>query len=162
MNAGDLGGPSAMHAAAAAIADRELRRLYEYWAERRGERVMPARSDIDALEIGYILGHLFLFDVLPGPRFRIRLQGSELTWWVGRELTGYLLDALPQPELRALAQTSLAGIVAACRPSHWIGDQDLDGVRRHYEALLLPLSSDGDCVDVVLAGIRCRSGGAPA
>lgn len=161
MNAGEIGGPSALHAPASQIADRDLRRLYDYWAEQRGDRSMPARADIDPLAIGYILGHLFLFDVLPGPRFRVRLQGSELTWWVGRELTGGLLDALPQPDLRSLAQTSLADVVAARNPTHWIGNHDLDGVRRHYEALLLPLSSGGERVDVVVAGIRCRAGGTP-
>jgi hypothetical protein len=160
MNASQSGGPPAAQAPVPQIDDRELKRLYDYWVERRGNRLMPARADIDPLAIGYILGHLFLFDVLPGPKFRIRLQGSELTWWIGQELTGDLLDGLPQPQLRALAQTSLADVVAVRRPTHWIGNHDLDGVRRHYETLLLPLSSDGSSVDVVIAGIRCRIGGA--
>ncbi len=119
---------------------------------------MPSRPNIDPLGMGFILGYLFLFDVLQGPRFRIRLQGSEHTWWVGQELTGHQLDALTQPELRAHAFARLAAVVATRRPLHWIGDHGLDGVRRHYEALLLPLSSSGEGVDVVLAGIRCCSG----
>jgi len=158
MTSSQANGPPVGPAPVAQIADRDLKRLHDYWMERRRDRSMPARADIDPLEIGYILGHLFLFDVLPGPKFRIRLQGSELTWWVGQELTGDLLDALPQPQLRTLAQASLAGVAALRRPSHWIGNHDLDGVRRHYEALLLPLSSDGTSVDVVIAGIRCRIG----
>lgn len=154
-------GPSAAPAPAPQIADRELRRLYDYWVERCGNRRLPARADIDPLEIGYILGHLLLFDVLPGPKFRVRLQGSELTWWIGQELTGDLIDGLPQPQLRALAQASLADVVNIRRPTHWVGDHVLDGVRRHYETLLLPLSSDGASIDVVIAAIRCRSDGAP-
>jgi hypothetical protein len=145
---------------AARIEDRELRRLYEYWTERRGTRTMPARADIDPRALGYVLGHFALFDVLPARRFRVRLQGSELTWWVRQELTNLPLDTLAQPELRSLAQTSLEAVVAARAPSHWIGDHDLDEVWRHYEALLLPLASDGETVDVVLAAIRCRIPGA--
>ena len=157
MNASKRGGRPARHASGLQIEDRELKRLHDYWTKQRGDRSMPARADIDPLAIGYILGHLMLFDVLPGPGFRIRLQGSELTWWVGRELTGVLLDALPQPDLRSLAQASLEKVVATRAPTHWIGDHDLDGVWRHYEALLLPLSGDGASVDVIIAAIRCRN-----
>jgi hypothetical protein len=139
------------------IVDRDLKRLYDYWLEKRGARAMPGRPDIDPVGFGFLLGHLILFDVLPGPQFRIRVQGSELTWWLARELTGEFLDVLEQPELRALAQTSLTNVVVTRRPLHWIGNHDLDGVRRHYEALLLPLSSGGG-VDMVLAAIRCRTG----
>jgi hypothetical protein len=153
--------PSEARAVASQVEDRDLRRLYDYWEERRGDRAMPSRPKIDALSIPYILGHIALFDVLPGPRFKVRLQGSELSWWVRQELTGAPLEALAQPELCGLAQNRLGAVVAKRTPTHWIGDHDLDGVWRHYEALLLPLSSDGENVDVVLAAIRCRVTGGP-
>ncbi len=117
---------------------------------------MPARMDVDPVEMRFILGYVMLLEVLrPGPRFRVRLQGSELTWWIGRELTGETLDPAPLQELGALAQERLARVVDSAAPLGWIGDHMLDDIPRYYEALILPLSSDGKGVDMLLAAVRC-------
>ena len=115
------------------VADRRLIRLYQYWLQKRGARSMPSRADIDPLDMRFILGHLMLIDVRhPGPEFRIRLQGSELTWWIGQELTGTNLE-FPAP-LRARS-ARVAAIPASCRKRH--ADR-LDGqrfARRNQAAL---------------------------
>lgn len=138
------------------IHDRRLRRLYEYWLDRCGGRAMPARTDIDPIEMRFILGHVMLLDVLPPvPRFRVRLQGSELTWWIGRELTGRTIEPGPGRELETLAQERLAGVVSSRAPFGWIGDHAIDDIPRRYEALILPLSANGSSVDMLLAAVRC-------
>ena len=139
------------------MVDPLIKRLYLYWQGKCGARSMPARADIDPLEMRSMLGYLMLLDVLPVPqRFRVRLQGTELMWWIGRELTGLTLDALPASELVAFAGRCLADVVASGAPYHWIGRHVLDDVMRRYEALILPLSSDGSTVDMLLVGVRCR------
>ena len=139
------------------MADPLIKRLYLYWRGKSGERAMPSRADIDPVDMRSMLGYLMLIDVLPGPhRFRVRLQGTELLWWIGRELTGLSLDSLPRNELVTFAERCLSDVVATGAPYHWIGRHDLDGVLRRYEALILPLASDGSRVDMLLAGVRCR------
>ncbi len=117
---------------------------------------MPSRRDIDPLEMRFILGHVMLFEVLyPGPAFRVRLQGSELTWWIGRELTGTLLERHVKTELESFAHKQLWRTVELASPLGWQGNDIFDGMIRRYEALILPLSDDGQRVDMLLAGIRC-------
>src|SRR4051794_34289618 len=49
-----------------------LQRLHPYWTERKGDRRMPARRDIDPLDFPYLLGNIMLLDVVgEPPRFRV-------------------------------------------------------------------------------------------
>src|SRR5438874_11649731 len=89
-----------------------LRRLYEYWNSRRGARMMPSRDELDPLEMRFILGNLLLVDVLRDPvRFRIRLHGSEMARRAGYDLTGRMLDELPDTQFGALARQSFTAVV---------------------------------------------------
>jgi hypothetical protein len=138
------------------VVDPLLQRLYRYWDDKRAGREMPARGDVDPLDLRYILGQLILVDVLPEEplRFRIRLHGSELARRAGYELTGKMLDELPTTEFRLLAHRSFTTAVETRLPFHSIRDRLLDGKSKRYEALMLPLSRDGDGVDMLLVGLR--------
>src|SRR5262252_1200717 len=73
-----------------------LRKLYGYWASRRGSNEFPARRDIDPLDFPEALGHVVLLDVLYEPlRFRFRLHGTELVRHAGYDMTGKMADDLP-------------------------------------------------------------------
>src|SRR5690242_10435304 len=88
--------------------DSRLSALHAYWEKERGDRPLPSRTDIDPAALRFILGHLVLLDVLREPlTFRIRLQGTELEWWMGGNLTGQEIDRLRAPALRALAKKCL-------------------------------------------------------
>jgi hypothetical protein len=140
------------------IIDPPLRRLYDYWNEKRGERAMPSRADLDPADMRFMLGSILLADVLRDPlRFRVRLHGTELARRSGYELSGKMLDELPQPQFRALTHRSWAKSVETRTPFHAIRDRVLDGRAARYEALILPLSRDGDAVDMLLVGIRYRN-----
>lgn len=118
---------------------------------------MPARTDIDPAALRFILGHLVLLDVLRGPlQFRIRLQGTELEWWMGGNLTGEDIDRLRTPALRVLARKCLTTTIESRVPFHQIGEEIVGDLPRRYEGLLLPLSSDGVKVNMVLAAVLCR------
>lgn len=139
------------------LVDRRLHALYAYWERERGTRGMPSRNDIDPAELRFVLGHLVLLDVLQDPlRFRIRLQGTELEWWMGSDLTGKTLDHLRSLALSALAHECLRKVVETRRPLHKIGEEIIGDLPRRYEALLLPLGSDGASVNMVLAAVLCR------
>jgi hypothetical protein len=81
-----------------------LRILWSYWKERRGDRQMPARDDIDPIDIPTILPHLQLVETIDG-RFRFRLAGTAIVEAYGAELTGkYVDDFLPDERGRIAIQ----------------------------------------------------------
>jgi hypothetical protein len=140
------------------IVDPLLRRLYDYWNEKRGERPMPSRAHIDPIEMRFILGSLLVADVLRSPlRFFVRLHGTELVRRAGYELSGKMLDELPQPQFRALTHRSWARSVETRAPFHSVRDRVLDGRMARYEALILPLSRSGEEVEMLLVGMRYRN-----
>ena len=60
----------------------------------------------------FIMGNVILVDVLSEtpPRFRIRLHGTNLVQYVGYELTGKMLDELPQTEFREAARQTFTHV----------------------------------------------------
>ena len=137
------------------IAHPKLRRLYEYWDEKRGGRKMPARADLDSLDMSFIFGNLILVDVIDGPppRFHIRLHGTNLSQRAGYELTGKMLDELPVNEFRALARESFTRVATTGELTHGKRDRIIDGRFARYETVVMPLSDDGARVDRLLIGL---------
>jgi hypothetical protein len=130
----------------------QLRALYAYWDARRGQRAMPARSDIDPLDIPRHLSTLVLADVLYDPlRFRLRVVGTELERRAGRTMTGDVLHEGERPGLYRPYRTC----ALERRPSHDYARYDFgDGSPPgEFERLLLPLSSDGATVDRILGQV---------
>ncbi|MDP6389449.1 MAG: PAS domain-containing protein [Alphaproteobacteria bacterium] len=75
------------------ITHPELAALREYWEEKRGGQQMPARADIDPLDMKRWLGHLALLDVIDGGRdFVFRVHGVHLVDLYGVDITGRALS----------------------------------------------------------------------
>ena len=130
-----------------------LARLHRYWDERRGGRQFPARADIDPIEMRELLGNVLLVDVLREPlRFRIRLHGSRMVERAGYDMTGRMVDELPDTEFRELARRSFTHVAATGLPLLSRRDRVIDGRRMRYETLMLPLAADGRLVDMLLVG----------
>jgi hypothetical protein len=139
---------------AATIHDHRLRRFYDYWRGKRGDRRFPARRDIDPLDFAYVLGNLMLVDVLRDPqRFRVRLHGTNVVARMHYDMTGKLLDEVPRPEYRAYVLDRCRGLVASGEPVALKNDLTLDGWTSRYEALWLPLSGDGVHVDLLICAM---------
>lgn len=141
--------------AAPDIKHPKLRELYAYWDGKRGARSMPARADLDPIDVRAVIGNIILVDVIAGEplTFRIRLHGTNLSERVRFDLTGKMLDEMPQAEFRELTQKSFTRVVQTKEPLHAYRDGVLDNRRRVYETLILPLSSDGENVDRILCGL---------
>lgn len=137
------------------IRDERLLRLYRYWVERKGARRFPGRPDIDPLDFPYLLGNIMLLDVVASnpPRFRVRLHGSNMVMRAGYDLTGKLLDDLPIPEYRNYVIARCKGLVKTGAPLVVQHDRVLGGQPQRYEALWLPLSSDGRTVTMLLCAL---------
>lgn len=134
-----------------------LRQLYLYWDSRRQGREFPARRDLDPLDFRFALGHITLLDVLQDPlRFRFRLHGSELTLRAGYDLTGKMVDDLPNPANRAILLERCRSLVETGRAMRVINERRLGKRLFGYEAVWLPLAGDGHTIDMLMGGIVYR------
>jgi len=139
----------------------KLQRLLAYWNARRGSRWAPRRGDIDPMDFVYVLSHVALLDVLPGPppaalRFRYRVYGTGLAAMDGFDMTGRLIDDWPTPEFRDLLQASHRDVAEARAPRLRVRQSVIDGRLRVQEGLQLPLSEDGLTVSMILTAIQFR------
>jgi hypothetical protein len=136
------------------IIEPRLRRFFDYWVVRKGDRRFPARRDIDPLDFPYALGSIMLLDVLRDPlRFRVRLHGTELVRRDTRDLTGKFLDDMPMTDFHRIAVERCEGLVGTGDPAVFHLDRVLDNRVRRYEALWLPLSDDGANVTMLVCAL---------
>lgn len=131
-----------------------LKRLLAYWAEKKGDRVAPTRAEIDPAEIKAILPYVGIVSVeRPQLRFRYRLAGTEIIKGYGLELTGRCLDEMDlnnhQSEITREYTRAAENGEPSC--STWQYARK-DGRTVRYERLVLPLSSDGKQIDMLLGG----------
>jgi PAS domain-containing protein len=136
----------------AALSDERLHRLFAYLEAKRGTREFAARRDIDPLEFSYILGHVVLLDVLYEPlRFRYRLVGTTLAARTGYDLTGSFVDEHPDVEYRAYVTARYVETVTTRRPTGGVYDLFMDRKQRQYQCLRVPLSDDGETINMIIA-----------
>ncbi|MBV8538926.1 MAG: PAS domain-containing protein [Alphaproteobacteria bacterium] len=122
-----------------------------YWQRLRGPRRMPSRKDFDPLDIPDILPYVMLIDVLREPLdFRFRLLGSGHDQIVACNYKGMRFSELAhlrrgnslwdEYERVAVEGVPLRSLV------RYIGT---DPSIRRIEHCLMPLSSDGELVDMI-------------
>lgn len=133
-------------------ADGRLRHVYEYWQDKRADRAMPARRDINPADLKTVLPHLMLIDVEPGPRFRYRVFGTAVSESFGMDATGSYVDDVMVGNYKVFLLRLYNDLCTAKKP---IYSTSIYGAKREAkmwtQRLMLPLSSDGDLVDMVLA-----------
>lgn len=133
-----------------------LQRLYEYWRSKFRNGYLPARKDIDPIEIPDLLSGMILIDVegkRPDRHYRFRLLGSEFVDAVGENLTGKRLDEIGSPGSTDPIISGYEEAVIKKSPHFWESFIHVEG-RKHvrYRRLVCPLASDGITVDT-LAGV---------
>jgi hypothetical protein len=120
------------------------RKVYEYWNERRGDRIAPERADIDPVQIRYALGDTFMLAADFVDQLRFRLAGTRVCALFGREIKGEAFAALWDGASRK-AIDELTAIVtheAGAAVAGLTGHTD-DGSTLELELLLLPLAHIG-------------------
>jgi hypothetical protein len=137
------------------IASPQLRRLLADWQARRGGRHLPARKDFDVLDLKYMMGNLNLLEVLPDPlRFRYRVHCSLAVDRVGLNLTGKTIDAYPEQDYAARVQAAFVEVTRSRVPKLDAGYELINDKPIRFEALVLPLSEDGESVDMIMVGLK--------
>jgi hypothetical protein len=136
------------------IGDKRLLAMYRYWEDKRGDRPMPARTDIDPAEIPRLLSIIMLVDISADGEYRYRLVGTEIVRWIGHDITGSTFsEALPVGPYGEYITGLVREVITSGRPLFSEGAFLVEGrIDRQVRRLALPLSTDGKTVDMILAG----------
>lgn len=139
-----------------------MRRLADYWRDKRQGRAMPRREDIDPVDIPWALSRLYIVDYDRDlDTYRYRVAGARIEDFFDeptrrRSLRGTTIDDLLPDDWAELAHTRWRPLVADGSIVYMRGaiypmaDRVPVGAR-----LLLPLS-DGD--DTVVTGLMGMTG----
>ncbi|WP_119300524.1 PAS domain-containing protein [Dongia deserti] len=137
-----------------AISDPLLRQIFAYWQAKAAKRgALPARADIDPVDLANILPAISLIEVRRDAanragRLRYRVVGSLHVEIMGRDATGELID------LSAADDGAAAAAVATGRPVHAQRTfNPANGVALMFETLICPLAADGVTVDMLLCAV---------
>jgi len=129
-----------------------LVRLYQYWDAKRGSRVMPARSDVDPVDLKPVLPLLILIDVVADQRrYVYRLVGTHEVEMRGGDPTGKPIQEAFYAEAAEDTAYYLDRVTSTRRPVLYSGTyQPLATRTQREDVLFLPLSNDGETVNMIM------------
>lgn len=120
------------------------RRLFDYWNERRGNRLAPERNEIDPGVIRHALGDTFLLAADFVEQLRFRLAGTRICALFCREIKGEAFAAFWSEESRKSIEDLMAVVsnesVAAVAG---LSGRTADRAELNLEMLILPLAHVG-------------------
>lgn len=129
-----------------------LQKVLAYWQSKCGPGGrLPGRRDIDPLELRGLLPSIYLIDVLPDERFRIRLLGEAHVEVYGTGKVGRIIDDIFPPAAAAEFNRLYAAVVRRRAPVinrgqvTWLESHSW----MHYEGLHAPLATDGSTIDCI-------------
>lgn len=135
-----------------------IRLAYNYWNEKRGQRKMPSRADIDPSEIRGLLPGIILVDVHRNPfKLTYRLVGTDEVQARGYDPTG---GDLTEHVFASIAEEGYKTYCLAAELKAPVFDEEpadcTNQWLREVGSLVMPLSSDGETVDMLMAFIDYR------
>jgi hypothetical protein len=136
------------------IRDTGLKDLLVYWETKRRGRPMPLAGEVALVDLAFILPNLLWVEVEHDPRrYRYRRVGSQLERIYGSSIEGLYIDEMPGFLYRRIASRAYAEVVDGREPVCRVLSFSMTSWFAKYERLLLPVSSNGERVDVVLGAI---------
>jgi hypothetical protein len=140
-------------------APAELAPLVVYWNSKRRGHQLPARSDIDPLEMKPLLGKVSLVQVnRVEPKFVFRLWGTAHVYRPGMPKEGAPVEALRPRAYAAMCRRHYE--LAATEAASMLHDVSLGFEQESwsYQRVLLPLAADGETVDMLISASCFDSG----
>jgi hypothetical protein len=144
--------------------DTPFTALYHYWNKKRGTRAMPARPEIDPLELPErLLPFLFMVDLSDDPpRWRYRLIGTEMMDRVGVDLIGRFHDDVLGTKYCNYLAALNDEVFRHKHPIYSVTElRAKEGNALITKRLLLPLAHRGREPAIIL-GVQTYHGGADA
>jgi len=137
-----------------ALADPVLRRVHEYWVAKSPPGGLPSRAVVDPIDLGPLLPHLGLVDVILEPppfRLRFRLCGEVMVRLAGANPTGKYYDEFFEPDALATLRAEVERVITSGQPS-FVERRAMRPTRdfARYRRLMLPLAADGRTIDMLL------------
>ena len=135
----------------------EIIRLAKHCETLAGTRQMPHRQDLRPVDMTWLLGRLYLVDVLDsGADYCFRLFGIFWEKMYGFDLTGQRLSEIEATGRLAALRGDYDTVVAAREPFFHPGRLVWPNKRSiHYERLFVPFSGDDGQVSLILAAAGC-------
>jgi hypothetical protein len=134
----------------------DMRKVLEYWEQKCAGRRMPSRADIDPVDLRRFLPHITLVDVVDDPRrYVYRLVGTQEVEIRGSDPTG---KSVIEAYFATSAEEALKNYDTVCttRAPLYVLDPFQSVERfRSEEDLFLPLSNDGETVNMVMIFSIC-------
>lgn len=145
-----------------ALNDPRLVGFYDYWRSLRGGRRMPARRDVDPLQMPPgVLPDLMLIEVAGPPRrYRYRLVGTHVVEASGEDRTGRYFDEVAYFRVNPAVIRHYDAVADSGRPMHSLEPftNFRTGGTYEVERLLLPLAADGEHVDMIIVLFQFKTG----
>ena len=135
----------------------DLVRVAECYEELAGDRLMPHRSEFSASRFRWMVGRMYLIDVLDGGGdYRLRLWGDFLQVVYGLAVTGQRLSELelegqrPSTALRQHYNVIVASKAPLFQPGAAVWP---NGACIQYQRLMLPFADDEGRVSLILGAV---------
>lgn len=128
--------------------------LLVYWQSKRGNRPLPAWTDLNLVDIYQIVATVVVRDVVDGGReFRSRFSGTGMTAAMGTDGTGKLLAETYGQKGGAAIATLYRSVMNGTGPVRVVGHVQTAQrmVASGYEAIYLPLAGVDGAVGHVIA-----------
>lgn len=137
------------------LEDPMNRFMLNYWTDKKGDRRMPALTDMNLADFARYAPKIFMVEVHHDPfDLTFRLVGEDVISNFGFNPKSRSLRSLNKelPGLGTLLHEFFKWIASEPRAVGAGGQQDLvEKSYNNYEAIYLPLSSDGERVDRIIA-----------
>jgi hypothetical protein len=133
--------------------------MHDYWLAKRGSRAMPARADIEPVEIKKLLPMTVLVNVTADARrFVYRLVGTQEVAERGNDPTG---KSVAEAFFGGSLEETLSCYEYVVRNRAPFCYRDpyaaSDGQIQNDDIIYLPLSDDGESVNMILVFTHCHS-----
>ncbi len=137
------------------IVHPDARRLLQLWNRWRGAQPIPSRSAMNLQEMGALLPFMMVLERNPvQPLFRLRLAGTALRRFTGRELTGVEFSTLWPEHDRDLVVQALSSTIShlGCH-IFLVAGATRSGRQAAFQCVFLPVRVDGRQTVQVLGGL---------
>ncbi|WP_189047409.1 PAS domain-containing protein [Aliidongia dinghuensis] len=129
--------------------------MLDYWEAKRPAGRLPARADVDPVDLREVLGWLSLIEVRPSePRFFIRLLGSSHQPRPFGPRHGHDFAAMQPAAYRELVVEQYEMTVARRAPVLHENTLSFGVHRLSYQRVALPLAKDHETPDMLMVASR--------
>lgn len=132
-----------------------LRDLLTFWNEQRGGARMPVWRRFHTEALFPWMGHLILLDVENAPRRHfVRVFGTHVAAYAGRDITGHYLDAVIPAHAQPTILMPIETCCAECRVVYDLTHLPLAGATTYrLHRLFLPFGRGPGRVEQILEGV---------